>query len=958
MEALDVQGGSSEGAAITESLHMTAREMDRQTSVGHFPTQSAMRYLEEIQAVGHAEPQYYNLAIGDDVSSGSQGVPRGSNEPMVLNLPADGGLRGRVPASDKVESTTGLFGRAPQSSGDDFRGESLRRHMELPSGGVSQGLPLQEAVGTLQPGTRSFMWTSTESAVQKGEQRQQLSKVSELSTEEIKARLRGGQNDPEVIMELVRRLEEVELKSRSSSLHSAVEFVHSSRQQPQRGHVGRRESEGVEVWVSQAQGQPGSSLPRPRISRSQSLSQPYGLPPVDPSTRQQPLFGFLGAQPPQHLSGFLGPQPMQQPMGSQEVQGAQVFMGSQVPQLPQQLSGLASQVPQLPQQLSGLGSQVPQLPQQSSGLGSQVPQLPQQSSGVGCQVAQLSQQLSGLHIPQSPQHLAFSQFTGVQPKQSGSVVPGHSACPLYASGVSALEAPKAQNWRPVAMEAGRDQQLGYGTASHDPRTMHGGRVGLSNPATALDLLAIDNTEATGQASRPTWSISSPMSLMDMDPIPITQVATGRGVETAPAVSTSLIDVFDAAASAATPFVPPKAIPRVPGLDEGNEVGTPRTPNIRTSGTPGYTPGGTRVPEGPPPATLPHAVSFGPVTTTQLPASPISPPPLPPGYPDLWTHGTGLEACSGVSEEPSRLVHHLPGLEVGDNKSVATGDWLARIAPVMRSLSPSSNLWWAQVTAAASGFYDRWLHADPLQKLGIKSEAIGFKMDYGGLSRIEERGSILLLQALPTELQSEAVSVRGLSSAALLFLTMTRYQPGGSSEKSMILSYLTQPYLEGPNNIANNHAALRKWERLYRRGSELGLQSPDPILLVRGLDTLGRIIHNKSPTSAFTVSTFRHRYQLDSSPTEATVMQYCQLLTAELETLSLMGLDVKQQRVAALAEPSAKAPKGHGQGGKGNSPGPLNEEGVCRFLGAGWRMQVWSLMQSPALILVSRRQSVF
>ena len=95
---------------------------------------------------------------------------------------------------------------------------------------------------------------------------------------------------------------------------------------------------------------------------------------------------------------------------------------------------------------------------------------------------------------------------------------------------------------------------------------------------------------------------------------------------------------------------------------------------------------------------------------------------------------------------------------------------------------------------------------------------------------------------------------------------------------MILAFLTQPYVEGQSSVATNHAALRKWERLYRRGKELGLQSPDPMLLVRGLDTLGRIIHNKSPTAAFTVSTFRHKYQLDATPTETSVLQYCQLLT--------------------------------------------------------------------------------
>ena len=95
---------------------------------------------------------------------------------------------------------------------------------------------------------------------------------------------------------------------------------------------------------------------------------------------------------------------------------------------------------------------------------------------------------------------------------------------------------------------------------------------------------------------------------------------------------------------------------------------------------------------------------------------------------------------------------------------------------MRSLSPNSPTWWSQVTGTASGYYDRWLHADPLQKLGIKTQAVGVKGDYGSLPRVEERGSILLLQALPPDLQTEAVSVRGLSSSALLFLTMTRFQP--------------------------------------------------------------------------------------------------------------------------------------------------------------------------------------
>ena len=138
---------------------------------------------------------------------------------------------------------------------------------------------------------------------------------------------------------------------------------------------------------------------------------------------------------------------------------------------------------------------------------------------------------------------------------------------------------------------------------------------------------------------------------------------------------------------------------------------------------------------------------------------------------------------------------------------------------MRSLSPSAPKWWNCVVQTATEFYTRWLHADPLQKLGIKGEAIEARMDFGNMSRVEERGSILLLQALPTDLQTEVVSVRALASSSLLFMVMSRYQPGGSTEKSMILSYLTQPHVEGQSNVHSTHAALRKWDRLFRRGRE-------------------------------------------------------------------------------------------------------------------------------------------
>ena len=87
---------------------------------------------------------------------------------------------------------------------------------------------------------------------------------------------------------------------------------------------------------------------------------------------------------------------------------------------------------------------------------------------------------------------------------------------------------------------------------------------------------------------------SPMSLMDLDPIPITGVGIGAGTEKAQAMSSTLIDVFSPTAREATPFVSTAV------ASHGEPPGTPRTPRVGTSGGAQHTPGGTRVPEGPPP----------------------------------------------------------------------------------------------------------------------------------------------------------------------------------------------------------------------------------------------------------------------------------------------------------------------------------------------------------------------
>ena len=763
-------------------------------------------------------------------------------------------------------------------------------------------------------------------------------RLQDLTTQEIKDLHDSGQGDSQMVAVLLQRLEEAERKTRSTaSLHSAVEFVQDRVHSQTKGRREIERPRGPGYYLGDRQEPSASPL---------SITRPLGLPAFGtPSIPIAKNSSRIHVQAPHHFHGFPSAPSQSQVLTSHGVQ-MQSYQ-------PQQFHGFPS-VPSQPQVLITHGAQVQScLPNQFPGF----PSVPSQSqvpvgstqvqamsrASQSAQAMSRRSQSAMVQVPFQGLHTAVSQPHGIVSQQASGV---HVGIAQSSGGQAVPLLPNPSG--PMRCDV---QSLDLGQAMFNQQDMRTHDVSVASMApTAMaptvdpkhfsvglrDLLSIDSGAPDRQPNVSQHPSPVPFaSLLDLDPIPITKVAFGTGTERAPALSTTatLIDVFDPSASTATPFVPP---PPPPFEMSGNV--SPRTPRVGTSYGPIHTPGGTKVPEGPPPATPPKAVGLGTNSYPFAPASPIQPPPAPPAIGDPSGVDDMFQSGSMRSEEPSRLVHNLPTLDVGEGRSdvsVITGDWLARIAPIMRSLSPSAPKWWNCVVQTATEFYTRWLHADPLQKLGIKGEAIEARMDFGNMSRVEGRGSILLLQALPTDLQTEVVSVRALASSSLLFMVMSRYQPGGSTEKSMILSYLTQPHVEGQSNVHSTHAALRKWDRLFRRGRELGLQSPDPILLVRGLDVLGRIIHNKSPTAAFTVSTFRHKYQLDSAPSEASVLHYCQLLTAELETLCLSGPDNKQQRLAAL-QVEAPPKKGQGKGvgsvarSGGNSSNPLNEDGVCKF----------------------------
>ena len=136
---------------------------------------------------------------------------------------------------------------------------------------------------------------------------------------------------------------------------------------------------------------------------------------------------------------------------------------------------------------------------------------------------------------------------------------------------------------------------------------------------------------------------------------------------------------------------------------------------------------------------------------------------------------------------------------------------------------------------------------------------------------------LLLAAVGSELKEDLISLRLLGTSAIVFRVITKYQPGGSSEKQQLLSFLVSP--DAVTTASGAVKGLRKWRRWIARALELRVSVPDPSLQLRALDKLSPPL---GPSATFRVQTFRSQTLLDQAPSEASVYQFSELLLAEAE----------------------------------------------------------------------------
>ena len=133
---------------------------------------------------------------------------------------------------------------------------------------------------------------------------------------------------------------------------------------------------------------------------------------------------------------------------------------------------------------------------------------------------------------------------------------------------------------------------------------------------------------------------------------------------------------------------------------------------------------------------------------------------------------------------------LPELSGGDLTPLILGDWLEVVKPLMMDLSPQASRWWVLVVEESYKYYNEWRKATPMERLRIVPESEVVKSDLT-LHRTEQRGISLLLKAIPTSVKETVIAERLMTTTGILFTLLKNFQPGGSSERTMLLKELSE-----------------------------------------------------------------------------------------------------------------------------------------------------------------------
>ena len=120
-----------------------------------------------------------------------------------------------------------------------------------------------------------------------------------------------------------------------------------------------------------------------------------------------------------------------------------------------------------------------------------------------------------------------------------------------------------------------------------------------------------------------------------------------------------------------------------------------------------------------------------------------------------------------------------------------GDWMTQVEPIMGDLTATSHEWWSKILQESRRWYLEHQRLGPLEKVEHKPVA-SEELSAPRWSRLERRATSLLLAALPESQKEEMIATKTLHPLGITSKLMVIYQPGGLSEKGIILRNLESP----------------------------------------------------------------------------------------------------------------------------------------------------------------------
>ena len=131
------------------------------------------------------------------------------------------------------------------------------------------------------------------------------------------------------------------------------------------------------------------------------------------------------------------------------------------------------------------------------------------------------------------------------------------------------------------------------------------------------------------------------------------------------------------------------------------------------------------------------------TAEGYPVSPdgtvIRPPPGPPPQ-SPRVPGGDRSAAPERPKQPAKYLYEVPKLAVAEmaSSAVVCGNWVAQVRQIFAGLSPTAVTWWTEVERVANAQYQRWLIADPLDRLLLDPATVRAGFDPVRFQRVESR----------------------------------------------------------------------------------------------------------------------------------------------------------------------------------------------------------------------------